>query len=396
MDFFSAEHEALHKDAEQLKRIKSASKIKMDSVDFDSRTGKIKNYDVSLDKCTCMDFGRRHKPCKHIYRLAIELGVFNADERNLENAAVKQTNCTEQNSSRLFTCVFSYYDSVPKDFVVIDFETANTCPDSVCQIGIVVVENNLITEQRKFLIRPPYEEFTFTDIHGITFADVKNEPTFGELWQQIGKYIAGRTIAAYNLSFDLNCLVSTLNYYKISCPNFVAFDVLANVRSYKYFDCELSELRNYRLVTVAEKLGLEHRAHDALGDALVTAQIQIYLSKDLHEENTLIYFPTISALTDAVARNKISSSAIGRYCGEILSNVEKLSYDEYKDFFKLAEQVAALHDDAALYKYCGMFYEECKKIPRAIALYKQALSLNEKLRLKSKIKSLERVGKVQK
>ena len=116
--------------------------------------------------------------------------------------------------------------------------------------------------------------------------------------------------------------------------------------------------RNYRLVTVAEKLGLEHRAHDALGDALVTAQIQIYLSKDLHEENTLIYFPNVSAFTDAVARNKISSSAIGRYCGEILNSDREIAYDEYKEFFKLIEQVAARHDDAALYKYCGLFYEK--------------------------------------
>ena len=33
-------------------------------------------YEVYLENCTCMDFMRRKLPCKHMYRLAHELGVF--------------------------------------------------------------------------------------------------------------------------------------------------------------------------------------------------------------------------------------------------------------------------------------------------------------------------------
>ena len=33
-------------------------------------------YEVYLDSCTCGDFRNRRKPCKHMYRLAHELGVF--------------------------------------------------------------------------------------------------------------------------------------------------------------------------------------------------------------------------------------------------------------------------------------------------------------------------------
>lgn len=36
-------------------------------------------YKTSLNSCECMDFAKRKLPCKHIYRLAIELGVFKAD-----------------------------------------------------------------------------------------------------------------------------------------------------------------------------------------------------------------------------------------------------------------------------------------------------------------------------
>lgn len=40
-------------------------------------SGKSGRYTTTLQECTCMDFARRHKPCKHMYRLAIELGLFN-------------------------------------------------------------------------------------------------------------------------------------------------------------------------------------------------------------------------------------------------------------------------------------------------------------------------------
>lgn len=32
-------------------------------------------YSVSLDSCTCQDFQFNHEPCKHMYRLAIQLGI---------------------------------------------------------------------------------------------------------------------------------------------------------------------------------------------------------------------------------------------------------------------------------------------------------------------------------
>ena len=127
---------------------------------------------------------------------------------------------------------YSDYATVPKNFVVIDFETANQYFDSVCQIGIVVVENNTITEEKSFLIRPPYEEFSNTDIHGITFNDVKFAPTFDELWSNIKGYIDNHTIAAYNLFFDWNCLNATLERYQIEQPKFQAFDILACVRNF--------------------------------------------------------------------------------------------------------------------------------------------------------------------
>ena len=45
------------------------------SIDNSNSTGVINDYNVSLTNCTCEDFRKRSIPCKHIYRLALELDV---------------------------------------------------------------------------------------------------------------------------------------------------------------------------------------------------------------------------------------------------------------------------------------------------------------------------------
>lgn len=398
MSFFSSEYNSLHAENDQLNRVKSALSLKMDSVDFETQTGTIKSYDVSLSKCTCMDFRRRHKPCKHMYCLAIELGIFNANTTSPKatSDSIVDTREIDNKNSIHSSCIFSCSESIPQSFVVIDFETANICPDSICQMGIVVVENNLIIDRKSFLIRPPYEEFTFTNVHGITFDDVKDKPTFDSLWHQIKSYIEYHTLSAYNLQFDINCLLSVLSRYEIPFPTFTAFDVLSNVRSCRYFDCELSELKNYQLVTVAKQLELEHSAHDALSDSIVTAQIQLYLSEAIPERNTTFYFYTVSSLIWAIAKNQLSPSDVVRYCEFLLKDTNPINYDEYKDLFKIIEQMAAHYDNAFLYKYCGLFYEKSNRFSRALYLYEQALSLNNKIGLKSKIQKLKRSCKTNK
>lgn len=47
-------------------------------------TGEI--YDTSYDSCTCVDFQRRGIPCKHMYKLAIQNGVFTPDDTCASNA----------------------------------------------------------------------------------------------------------------------------------------------------------------------------------------------------------------------------------------------------------------------------------------------------------------------
>ena len=285
MYFFSKKNYLLHAEYNQLERQKKALNLEMASVNRENKTGTIKDHKVSLDHCTCVDFQKHRKPCKHIYRLAFELGIFNLDAEKID----AQLAANPQSLNVVYEPKRSHYSLVPKNFVVIDFETANDFKNSICQMGIAVVENNSIIMTRSFMIRPPYEKFTNTEIHGITFEQVKDSPTFEQLWPEIKIFIEKQVVAAYNVPFDISCLLSTLKFYKIRAPKFSTFDILENVRECDAsYNCKLARCVNHRLVTVAEVLGFAHDAHDALSDAVVAAKIQLWLKKKFPKELTLV------------------------------------------------------------------------------------------------------------
>lgn len=77
-------NEQIHEDPEQVKRLQKAQKADTtpDSIDLELQTGIFKGsgkkpYVATLDSCTCGDFIRRQVPCKHMYRLAMELSLIN-------------------------------------------------------------------------------------------------------------------------------------------------------------------------------------------------------------------------------------------------------------------------------------------------------------------------------
>lgn len=97
-------------------------------------------------------------------------------------------------------------------FAAIDFETANKSSDSACALGIVVVEDNVVTQQEYFLIRPPSSQFEFTHIHGLQWKDVASAPTFGQLWSKINRILVSTEfLAAHYATFDQNVLKKCCN-----------------------------------------------------------------------------------------------------------------------------------------------------------------------------------------
>lgn len=72
--WFEEKHNLIHSQPDQQKRQLAATKIPIVCFDKEKQSAIINNYAVTLNRCTCRDYQMRELPCKHIYRLAYELG----------------------------------------------------------------------------------------------------------------------------------------------------------------------------------------------------------------------------------------------------------------------------------------------------------------------------------
>ena len=153
------------------------------------------------------------------------------------------------------------------NFTAIDFETAHGKRWSICQVGLVRIENGITKEKISVLVQPPNNFYwdRFIDIHGITPQQTAKAKTFDKVWQQIEPFIKNQNLVAHNgFSFDFHCLKQTLEYYDIAPPKFTGHC------TYKIFGDNLASLcRQY-------KIPLNH--HEALCDAMACAELfQIHL-----------------------------------------------------------------------------------------------------------------------
>lgn len=157
--------------------------------------------------------------------------------------------------------------SSSRSFVALDFETANSSRDSACSVAIIRVELMEIVSRCYRLIKPPSPHFMFTDIHGITWSDVKSEPTFKELWPELRSLFDGISfIAAHNASFDSSVMKACCSTYGLIPP---APPYLCTVKLAR----QTWQLKPANLPSVCSYLGLRLQHHNALSDAEACANI---------------------------------------------------------------------------------------------------------------------------
>ena len=98
---------------------------------------------------------------------------------------------------------------VMNTFVAIDFETATTLPrQRVRGRHRGRLRRTGCARSRTYLIRPPSaEQFTFTGLHGLCWEDVRDAPTFADLWPMLRAWIDDAAfVAAHNAPFDSSVL----------------------------------------------------------------------------------------------------------------------------------------------------------------------------------------------
>ena len=150
------------------------------------------------------------------------------------------------------------------NFVTIDFETAKYSRESACSVGLVKHVDGKETDNFYSLIRPPklYIRPDFTKIHGLTVKDVRDAPTFADLWDSsIKPFIGDFPLAAHNAAFDMGILWAVLEWYDLDIPKLPYFCTCALSRR------TWPDLKSHSLGRLAENFGIVYNAHNALDDA---------------------------------------------------------------------------------------------------------------------------------
>ena len=187
------------------------------------------------------------------------------------------------------------------NFVAIDVETAQGKRWSICQIGLAIVENGVITQTFSKLVQPPNNEYSEWNIriHGITPEMTAKEPLFSDIWPEVEPMIAGKRLVAHNASFDMNCLIQAFDFYSMPVPDFEC-------------DCTYSRT-GVKLNEICEAYEIElNNHHDAACDAEACAKVYLNLLKGINPD-----FSKISSRSKK-SNNFFQSEGHEHLCGDVL------------------------------------------------------------------------------
>jgi len=165
---------------------------------------------------------------------------------------------------------------------VLDFETTGVDPTTCRPVSVAVVHIDALGESEpvlafESLINPrmpiPAEA---TEIHGITDEMAGNAKPFGDVMTDLAPALDGRTLAAYNLSYDWQVLDSTMQ--RVFGRGAMPFRGICGYVMARAID---KYQKGKKLVDVAGRRGLTFAAHDAGADAMVTARLLPILLREL-------------------------------------------------------------------------------------------------------------------
>ncbi|KAA1037694.1 exonuclease domain-containing protein [Macrococcus equipercicus] len=160
------------------------------------------------------------------------------------------------------------------EFIALDFETANGQPASICSVGMVKVQDNMMTETFYTLVNPEtYFSKGNIAVHGIKPEDVTDAPLFPEVYQHMLDFIGELPVVAHFARFDMNVLYASIERYNLDMPTL------------KYFcSCNMARKtvknHSYSLKNMMAYYNLDfHGHHHALNDAKASAMITVRLLK---------------------------------------------------------------------------------------------------------------------
>jgi DNA polymerase-3 subunit epsilon len=196
------------------------------------------------------------------------------------------------------------------DFTALDVETANPDMASICQIGLAIYKDGVLSDEWKSLVNPE-DEFDPMNIsiHRIDKVTVKGAPKLPKLVETICGLISDRVVVCHT-HFDRVAMRQAFDRYGVATPEWTWLDSARVARR----AWEEFAWRGYGLRNVCKTLGYEYAAHDALEDAKAAGTVLLAAIKrtgvdlegwlTLSEEPIGRFYERPSPLEAKIARRK--------------------------------------------------------------------------------------------
>lgn len=260
-----------------------------------------------------------------------------------------------------------------KDYISIDIENPNARGNSICSIGIIVVKNKKVVDEKYSLINPEDRfDINNSNITGLNYSDVKDAPTFKEYWKSIKELFENNIIVGHNITYDLTVIAKALEHYDIEVPIFNYYCTLKLSRNF-------INTNSYSLNSLCDLLNVNlEKHHNALEDAKASQKIFEYLDYN-NDIGTSEKFEFESKLLDKL------DSKLETNINTLYGIIKGINYDgiiDDKEIRKLKSWV----EDNRLYKQYLLFDRIISKLEEI--LYDNIITEYERIELEKLVTSI--------
>lgn len=229
-----------------------------------------------------------------------------------------------------------------KDYISIDIENPNARGNSICSIGIIVVKNKKVVDEKYSLINPEDRfDINNSNITGLNYSDVNDAPTFKEYWKSIKELFENNIIVGHNITYDLTVIAKALERYDIEVPIFNYYCTLKLSRNF-------IKTNSYSLNSLCDLLNVNlENHHNALEDAKASQKIFEYLdyNNDIGTSEKIEFESKLSDKLDSKLETNINT---------LYGIIEGINYDGTIDD-KEIEKIKSWIEDNRLYKQYSLF-----------------------------------------
>lgn len=228
------------------------------------------------------------------------------------------------------------------DYISVDIENPNARGNSICSIGIIVVKNKKVVEQKYSLINPEDRfDINNSNITGLNYSDVKDAPTFKEYWKSIKELLEKNIIVGHNITYDLTVIAKALERYDIKVPIFNYYCTLKLSRSFINSD-------SYSLNSLCNLLNINlENHHNALEDAKASQKLFEYLdnNNDIGNSEKFEFERVLLDNLDSKLETNINT---------LYGIIKGINYDKKIDE-KEIEKLKVWGEDNRIYKQYALF-----------------------------------------